>query len=108
MAGEGDGREGDGHERGCHSSILRSAHLSVPCAVVSAFASSSMIIVLPPLLNVLGSMPCCLRPRPHANALGIFVLSRGCAAFTRRQNPLVMGSRTTGSNTTLASHWGIK
>lgn len=52
----GDGREGDGHERGAHSSIWHSAHLSVRCAVVSAFASS-MVIVPPRLLNVLGSMP---------------------------------------------------
>lgn len=53
---EGDGREGDGHERGGRSSIWHSAHLSVFCAVVSAFASS-MVIVPPPLLNVLGSIP---------------------------------------------------
>lgn len=52
----GDGREGDGHEGGGRSSIWHSAHLSVRCAVVSAFASS-MVIVPPPLLNVLGSMP---------------------------------------------------
>lgn len=56
---EGDGREGDGHEGGGRSSIWHSAHLSVLYAVVSAFASS-MVIVPPPLLNVLGSMPFCL------------------------------------------------
>lgn len=52
----GDGREGDGQEGGGRSSIWHSAHLSIRCAVVSAFASS-VIIVSPPLLKVLGSMP---------------------------------------------------
>lgn len=52
----GDGGEGDGQEGGGRSSIWHSAHLSVLCAVVSAFASS-MVIVPPRLLNVLGFMP---------------------------------------------------